>query len=1149
MFGTNTNNKGKIEKNAKVKEGPCIFPFKYKRETHNKCNDFTGKGEICATSVSKYGTLQTYGYCKPMTPVLAKQKTKKLKKTLKKPRKLKKKLILVEKHPQQQEKITEKKVLPKTTSKKSSLKTIPSNKVIMAKRYNEDFIKVLGQLYSIMMSKGEAFRARAYKKAQEVIMSVPENITDPLQLKGKKGIGETILKKLQEYVETGTLKVLEREKNNPIYIFTQVYGIGPKKAKELVEKHKITSIQLLRSNKQLLNDKQVIGLKYYEDVLKRIPRSEIDEYKVELQKVFDSIKTPGSTMEIVGSYRRGAADSGDIDIIIGNEAGNIAVFNSFLDKLSEKKMIIEFLSRGKIKSLVMAQLPGKTPRRVDFLFSPPDEYAFAVLYFTGSAIFNTVMRQRALDMGYSMNEHGMYKMVSGKKGAKLDMIFNTEKDIFNFLQMEYKTPVERKDGNAVVILEKVPSPVQEKTLGLIDDVEDEIKVKKTPMKEKITSIKEQKPPKKIKKIKKKLVLKDTTKTLKKPKTKKVSSKQHAKLFVTNGIDYLYDKDEATLVKILKDSNDAYYNKKPFLTDNQYDIIKEYVESRFPQNKILKEIGAPIEKQKVKLPYFMGSMDKIKPDTKALYKWMTKYTGPYVLSTKLDGISGLYYTEGGVRKLFTRGNGIHGQDISHLIPYLKLPDMDGLTIRGEIIMSKKVFEEKYAGEWSNARNMVSGIVNSKTRDTEKYNDLSFLAYEVIVPHKKPSEQYAVLDTLNIDVALNETTDTLTNEKLSETLVAWRESYPFEIDGVIAANDKKYARKDGNPDHAFAFKMVLSDQVVEAKVVDVLWTPSKDGYLKPRIRIEPVVIGGARIEYATAFNGAFVEENKIGIGAVIQMVRSGDVIPHIMDVVTPSTEAKMPDVEYKWNDTHVDIMLVDKSTNEIVMRKNITGFFVGLGVEGLAAGNIKKIMKSGKNSVEDILSMTIADFLMVEGFKQKMAEKVHNSIKQKIEEVSLAKLMSVSNLFGRGMGERRIDSVLAVYPDILTSDETLDAKAAKVLTISGFAKKTAQAFVTHIPDFMEFITKANLKHKLAPVKKVELDVSHPLFGKSILMTGFRDKELERKIKEIGGKMASSVSKNTFVVLVKDVEEDTGKAMKAKELGIPLMTPENFIKKYIS
>ena len=398
----------------------------------------------------------------------------------------------------------------------------------------------------------------------------------------------------------------------------------------------------------------------------------------------------------------------------------------------------------------MAQLPGKTPRRVDFLFSPPDEYAFAILYFTGSANFNTVMRQRALDLGYTMNEHGMYKMVSGKKTTKVDILFNSEKDIFNFLKMEYKTPVERKGGNDVVILKHTPTPKQEKTLGLIDDVEDEVMV------EKVVSLK-------VKKTKKKVVLKDAKKTIKKPRTKVLSSKEHAKLFIAHGIDYLHDKDQTTLAKLLRDANDAYYNKHPFLNDNQFDIIKEYIETHYPQNKILKEIGAPIEKQKVKLPYFMGSMDKIKPDTKALYKWMDKYKGPYVLSTKLDGVSGLYYTEGGVRKLYTRGNGTHGQDISHLIPYLKLPDVDGLTIRGELIMSKKVFEDKYSKDSSNARNLVSGIVNSKTRDVDKYKDLNFLAYEVIVPDLTPAEQFALLEELNIDVALNETLDKLSNEK--------------------------------------------------------------------------------------------------------------------------------------------------------------------------------------------------------------------------------------------------------------------------------------------------------------------------------------------------------------------------------------------------
>ena len=106
----------------------------------------------------------------------------------------------------------------------------------------------------------------------------------------------------------------------------------------------------------------------------------------------------------------------------------------------------------------------------------------------------------------------------------------------------------------------------------------------------------------------------------------------------------------------------------------------------------------------------------------------------------------------------------------------------------------------------------------------------------------------------------------NTLLSNVLVSWREDYEYTIDGVIVTDDKIYPRTDKNPEHGFAFKMVLSDQVAEAKVLNVIWSPSKDGYLKPRIQIEPVVLGGAKIEYATAFNAAFVEDNKLGIGAL-------------------------------------------------------------------------------------------------------------------------------------------------------------------------------------------------------------------------------------------------------------------------------------------
>ena len=342
---------------------------------------------------------------------------------------------------------------------------------------------------------------------------------------------------------------------------------------------------------------------------------------------------------------------------------------------------------------------------------------------------------------------------------------------------------------------------------------------------------------------------------------------------------------------------------------------------------------------------MGSMDKIKPDTNALSNWNSKYNGPYVLSCKLDGVSGLYTTEGNKPNLYTRGNGKIGQDISHLIPFLRLPKIKGIVIRGEFIIPKNLFEAKYKDKFANPRNMVAGIVNQKTIN-ETINDLHFVAYEVMNPILKPSEQMAYLKTLDVECVLYKIESSISNDLLSQTLVDWRYKYAYEIDGVIVTNDAIYNRKAGNPEHAFAFKMVLSDQVTEAKVVDVLWAPSKDGYLKPRVQIEPINLGGVQITYATGFNGSFINDNKIGIGAVVELIRSGDVIPYIRKVIIPADKPKMPSVSFKWNDTRVDIMIEDIESDEIVREKNITGFFKGIGVEGLSNGNVKRMKFSVK-----------------------------------------------------------------------------------------------------------------------------------------------------------------------------------------------------------
>ena len=977
-------------------------------------------------------------------------------------------------------------------------------------RYNEKFIEVLEKLSNIMLKQGETFRARAYQKAQEFIMSYPNNIQNLNELKGKPNIGPAVLEKLEEFISTGTLKLIEREKNNPVNILSDVYGIGPKKAQELVEQG-ITTIEQLRANqKQLLNDTQIVGLKYYEDILKRIPRQEIEEYNNLFKNIFkDQIKNPNSSYEIVGSYRRRAADSGDIDVILTSNSS--VFFTTFIDILIKQKIIVEVLSRGPSKCLVIARInPSSTARRVDFLYTTKEEYPFSILYFTGSKIFNTVMRNQALTMGLTMNEHGLYKLENKKKAEKVDYNFETERDIFKYLNMEYKEPWERVDGRAFQEIAEKKALPQKKKLVIEEDEEQE------PKQIKITKI-----------------------------TDFINN------FKKNSINSLDSLSANEFVNILRELIKAYHNQTPLLTDSEYDIIKDYFEIKYPSEYSLwsKEVGAPVEKNKAILPYQMGSMDKIKPDTNEILNWTKKFKGPYVLSCKLDGVSGLYTTEGSTPKLYTRGDGKVGQDISHLIPYLNLPKNKNLVIRGEFIIEKNVFETKYKNEFANPRNMVAGIINHKTIDKNKIIDVHFVAYEVIKPILNPSEQMEFLrNDLKTECVLNRLELTISNELLSQLLIDNRRIYKYEIDGIIVTNNKVYERKSGNPEHAFAFKMVLSDQLAEATVVDVIWSPSKDGYLKPRVQIMPINLGGVRIEYATGFNGAFIKNNKVGIGAVIQIVRSGDVIPHILSVTIPAQAPKMPSQSYKWNSTNVDIILENIEQDETVREKVITGFFKGIEVEGLGSGNVSRIIEAGYNTIPKIINMTVEDFLKVEGFKGIMANKIYNGIKEKTAEASLNILMSASNLFGRTLGEKKIELIMNEYPDILISKESKAQKIQKIQKVKGIAEKSAESFVESIEGFINFIKECGLENKLIqPFITSSINVDSPLFNKTIIMTGFRDKILEDKIKYVGAKIGTSVSKNTYLVIVKHLEEDTGKATDAKKIDVPLITVDDFNKKY--
>jgi len=652
------------------------------------------------------------------------------------------------------------------------------------------------------------------------------------------------------------------------------------------------------------------------------------------------------------------------------------------------------------------------------------------------------------------------------------------------------------------------------------------------------------------------------------KTRKSNNTSEIKMQITNfktdGMSYLETLNENNVENMIRYANTAYYNTKtPLMTDNEFDIIKEYMERKYPENEILENIGAEILKNKVELPYEMPSMDKIKPDTNALQNWTRKYTGPYVISSKLDGVSGLYTTEGSKPKLYTRGNGKVGQDISYLLSVLKLPKEKNIVVRGEFIISRKVFEEKYKSNFANARNLVSGIINSKTID-EKTKDLDFVVYEVIQPELVPSRQMNKIEELGFKTVLYKEENPVTNEKLSDILIDWRTNYEYEMDGIIVSDDKIYKRKSGNPEHAFAFKMVISDQVAEVKVVDVIWQASKNGYLKPKVQIEPVRLGGVTIQYATGFNAKFIESNQIGIGAIIQIIRSGDVIPFIQSVIQPAEKAKMPNEEYHWTNTEVDIILDNIDDNDVVKEKNITAFFTSLKVDGLSSGNVKRFMKAGYKSISGILKMTKDDFEKVEGFKSKMIEKVYTSIQTKVKEASLLDIMVASNMLGRGLGERKMKPIMEAYPNILTTTESNDKKIKMLQEVNGIGIENAKSFVINIPRFLEFLKEANLEYKLNTniLKEEKIQTrsrknskeneeskeKHILHDKHIVMTKIRDKEIIEKLKEEGGFLDNNVNKNTFVLIVKELDDNSNKIKKAKELGIRIMVPSQFKEEFL-
>jgi DNA ligase (NAD+) len=617
-----------------------------------------------------------------------------------------------------------------------------------------------------------------------------------------------------------------------------------------------------------------------------------------------------------------------------------------------------------------------------------------------------------------------------------------------------------------------------------------------------------------------------------------------------------------IVESLRSWDKAYFNSdNPVVSDSEYDILKERLRTLDPSNPYLLEVGAPeVASRKVKLPYPMGSLNQIPQGE--IKDWVKKYNlnkQKIILTDKLDGISCLLvYRDGVLDKAYSRGDGYEGQDITrHVAHVSSVPkklaiSIEFAVIRAELIMKKEVFLENFSTEFKNPRNMVAGVFNRKEPEERFLAGVDCVTYEIIDYKDSKGKFYAktkhgMLGSLTI-LGFNPVNSDfldgheLTDDKLERHIIGVKSASPYELDGVVltvngyAELETQSSAQSLNPEHSVKYKILDKTAIQETEVVKVHYEISKSGYQKPRVEIKPINIGGVTITFTTGFNGKFILDNGVGPGAKVRMTRSGDVIPYILEV-TKKVDPQFPEGEWTWNETGVDI-LVNKDNPEVIF-KQVLDFFTSLDVELLKEASLKEIFAKFDFTGDKYTNILLTMFDLTETEYEKVlgvnGKKVYASLHRRLENLSMPVLLGSLNYCGVGFGVRKAKALL----EQITFDELTKATVEQVAELNGFDVKTATAIIRGVPAVVEFMGAAEDFIEFKAEQKVESALS----GIIVVMTGFRDKDLHQKIELLGGKVASAVSGKTTHLLQMDVNSASSKSKKAKELGIAIMTPDQF------
>ncbi|MEG2441187.1 MAG: NAD-dependent DNA ligase LigA [Acetivibrio sp.] len=637
-----------------------------------------------------------------------------------------------------------------------------------------------------------------------------------------------------------------------------------------------------------------------------------------------------------------------------------------------------------------------------------------------------------------------------------------------------------------------------------------------------------------------------------------------------------------LVTLLNEAGKTYYQEaKEIMSNLEYDALYEElltlekeegcVLSNSPTVQVGYEVLSELPKEKHESA--MLSLDKTK-DREVLKAWLGDKTG--VLSWKLDGLTiVLTYEDGKLLKAVTRGNGEIGEVITNNAKVFKniptqIPFHGNLVLRGEAVIKYSDFEkmnqeiQEIDAKYKNPRNLCSGSVRQLNNEITAKRKVHFFAFSLVSAegmdfHNSVEEQRKWLSFMGFDVVEGKV---VTGETILETVQWFQDTIlnnDFPSDGlVLIYEDLEYGRSLGRtskfPRDSIAFKWV--DEIKETHLLEVEWSASRTGLINPVAIFEPVELEGTTVSRASLHNISIMEGLKLGIGDIIEVYKANMIIPQLAENKTKSGKMEIP----KWcpvcggktkinQDNGVKVLICP---NEKCLAKQIKLFthFVGrdaMNIEGLSEATIEKLI--GKGMIKELadlykLERYQEEIVKMEGFGEKSYGNLIASLK-KSKEVVLSKLIYSLGIPNVGLSNAKL--ICKYMEDDF--DKIRRAKVEDLTSIPGIGQVIAQFFV----DYFQETENSRMVEDLLEVVKIVKEESTEIqsfAGVNFVITGSLEHflnrmELKEKIESKGGKVTGSVTSKTNYLINNDNLSGSSKNKKAKELGVSIITEEEFLK----